>query len=67
MVTLADKQPDIISQLPIFEPLRLCMLALSNTFRTYDWLKPYQPIDLSSAYLLQILQSKKASLGPNIC
>ena len=31
-------------------------LALGNVFRTYDWLKPYQPIDLTFNIVQQILQ-----------
>lgn len=31
------------------------MLALLNTFRTYEWTIPYQPLDYSFNYMQQIL------------
>ena len=34
-------------------------LALANVFRTYEWLKPFEPLDLSTAYLNRILSTIK--------
>ncbi|GEM_PF-2059886 len=33
------------------------VLALASTFRTYEWTKPYQPLDYSFRYMQQILYS----------
>lgn len=35
------------------------MLALLNTFRTYEWTKPYQPLDYSFKYMQQILYAQQ--------
>lgn len=46
------KQPYDVLLLPEY---RTDMLALLNTFRTYEWTKPYQPLDYSLNYMPQIL------------
>lgn len=43
---------------------RTVLLALGNTFRTYEWLKPYQPIDLTITYLKQVLGLNQQGINP---
>lgn len=45
--------------LPIELKLKLILkLVLLNTFRTYEWTKPYQPLDYSFKYMQQILYAQ---------
>lgn len=55
------KKVDNKLQTDTFEVVRPILLALTNTFRTYDWLKQYQPIDLTFNIVQQILQQGENS------
>ena len=50
-----DKQRLLTLQKAGLAPQNPNWLALLHTFRTYEWTKPYQPLDYSFRYMQQIL------------
>jgi hypothetical protein len=62
-IYVKDRKIWKIAENPIFSVLRKehqvlirqDLLALLNTFRTYEWTKPYEPLDYSLRYMQQIL------------
>ena len=55
-----DELIDTVGQNPTSHPLILNLLALLNTFRTYEWTIPYQPLDYNFRYMQQILYPQQA-------
>lgn len=59
------KEADRTAQLEAAYSQNPILLALGNVFRAYDWLKPYQPIDLTYATLQQIIQQQTPQYAYN--
>lgn len=50
-----EENTENMAKVDVILPLRPIVLTLASTFRTFEWAKPYEPVELTFSTIQQIL------------